>query len=139
MELNILERLSSTIDGDALIVPFWHSKKKPETAYPCKEYEQALILPIAIKDFCGKLGETTIVYTTGCKYKRLVLLGLGEKSTCTVEVLRRAYSFAIKIAHSKSWKHLSVCIPKVRGITLLDTSSAVLEGCLLYTSPSPRD
>lgn len=131
MELNILERLSSTIDGDALIVPFWHSKKKPEIAYPCREYEPALTLPINIGDFCGKMGETTIVYTTDSRYKRLVLLGLGEKSTCTVETLRKAYSFAIKIAHSKSWKHISVCIPKVRGITLLDTASAVLEGIAL--------
>lgn len=131
MELKVLERLSSTIDGNALIVPFWHSKKKPEIAYPCKEYEQTLILPIIIGDFSGKMGETTIVYTTGSRYKRLVLLGLGEKSTCTIEVLRRAYSFAIKIAHSKSWKYISVCIPKVRGTTLLDTASAVLEGIAL--------
>lgn len=131
MEIRILERLSSTTDSDALIVPFWHGKKKAEMAYPCTEYEQALTLPITIDDFSGKMGEITVVYTTNSKYKRLILLGLGEKFTCTQEILRRAYSFAVKMCHTKLWKHVSACIPKVRGLTLLDATSAILEGIAL--------
>lgn len=131
MEIRILERLSATVDGDALIVPFWHAKKKAEMAYSCAEYEQALTLPMIIEDFSGKMGEITVVYTTDSRYKRLILLGLGEKFTCTQETLRKAYSFVVKMCHAKHWKHVAACIPKVKGLTLLETTSAVLDGIAL--------
>lgn len=128
MEIRILERLSATVDSDALIVPFWHTKKKAEMAYSCPEYEQALTLPMIIEDFSGKLGEITVIYTTDVRYKRLILLGLGEKFTCTQETLRKAYSFVVKMCHSKLWKDVSACIPKVKGLTLFEVTSAILEG-----------
>lgn len=128
MEIKILERLCATVDSDALIVPFWHTKKKADIAYSCPEYEQALTLPMIAEDFSGKLGEIIVVYTTDARYKRLLLLGLGEEFTCTRESLRKAYSFVVKMCHSKSWKHVSTCIPKVRGLNLLEVTSAVVEG-----------
>lgn len=131
MEIRILERLSATIDSDALVVPFWHIKKKAELACSCTDYQQALTLPVIIEDFSGKLGEITVIYTTDSRYKRLILLGLGEKFTCTPETLRKAYSFVVRMCHSKLWKHLSTCIPTVKGLTLFETTSAILEGIAL--------
>ena len=62
----------------------------------------------ALKDFNGKKGETLLTYDGE---QRILLLGLGKKEKASVEVLRRAYSCAVKVLHKKKFKHVDLLFP----------------------------
>lgn len=89
--------------SDLWILPFWQGPK------------EAVDLPLkiegALEDFKGKMGETTLYYANG---QRILLLGLGKQESASVEVLRKAYAAAVKIARSKNLRHIEILFPKCK-------------------------
>lgn len=90
--------------SDLLILPFWEGPKGAAD-YGSLEFEAAL------QDFAGKNGEVAFCYDRG---QRILLLGLGKQEKATVELLRRAYSSAVKAAQGKKIKEVSLLFPKCK-------------------------
>ena len=86
MKLTSASSFPQRPSSDVLILPFWHEDKKAESACPMQEFRS---LYASIDDFKGKEGETLFLYKKG-KESRIILLGLGKKSECGPETLRRA-------------------------------------------------
>jgi leucyl aminopeptidase len=123
MQLSSASSFSQRPSADVLILPFWHEDKKAEPACPMQEFRSFYA---AIDDFKGKESEILFLYKKG-KESRIILLGLGKKSECGPETLRRAYAAALKACRCKKLKHISAALPAADG----PTAYPVTEGLLL--------
>lgn len=94
------------LTSDVLVLPFWSEKGK---ATPAASHILKLAKP-ALIDFTGKESEMALIYGSG-KDKRILLLGLGTKSKCTDEVLRRAYGSACNRMRELKAKDVNVVLP----------------------------
>lgn len=104
---------------DLLLLPFW------EGGRAAADYT-SLQISAAVKDFIGKSGDTAFCYDGE---QRILLLGLGKQETATVEVLRRAYSSAVKAAATKKIKQMGVLFPKCKQKS--EFLQGICEGLLL--------
>ncbi|GAB4190596.1 MAG: leucyl aminopeptidase [Simkaniaceae bacterium] len=131
MKVSQLSGFNKKSKADVVIVPFWQGKTKAEMAAAFKEYEVLLLTPVKSKDFQGKLGETSLLYTSSSMQKRVMLLGLGEEKKADLEQIRRAYSFAVKLCRKKSWTSCMAILPKIKKRSSLDVCRAMVEGISL--------
>lgn len=123
--------LKSRKGADLLVLPFWKIKEKAVAAASFEGVGAAYQVPLNIKDFTGKEGEVTILYTNSKKEPRLALLGLGEKSKASVERLRRAYASLVKICRPKKIQTVNLLMPEIPALTESGVIRGVSEGLLL--------
>lgn len=112
MQLSSATAFSGRPPSDVLVLPFWHEDKKAMPACPMKEFHAFYA---HVDDFKGKEGEILFLYKKQGKEGRILLLGLGKKSECSSEVLRRAYAAALKACRQKKLKAISAALPAADG------------------------
>ena len=79
----------------------------------------------------AKKGETLLLYREGGKEKRVLLLGLGEGSSLTLEGLRKSYASAIKAVKGKRLKTLNILFPISTHLERSLLCKAAMEGAML--------
>src|SRR5437879_6332739 len=81
-------------------------------------------------DFKGKRDETTLLYPTGAKPERVLLVGLGKPGEVTRTAIRRAAAVAAKRARALGAKQLAFAVaPEARnGVSARDLGQAAGEG-----------
>jgi len=109
---------------ELLVLPFWEGSVE---AADLSHWKHLWGKPLDYGDFKGKLGETLLIYEEG----RILLLGLGKKEALNVENLRRAYSFAVRIAHAKKVKSAHFIFPHISQLAKEEALRALAEGILL--------
>lgn len=114
--------------ADLVIVPFFEEKSKAVAAIKAQELATLLSFPVNEGDFSGKEKEVLVYYPASGKEKRVLLLGLGQQTKCSAEVVRTCYAMALKAAGLKSVRHINVCLPDAASVEI---SSAAVEGMLL--------
>lgn len=83
-------------------------------------------------DFSGKEGETALLYTHGAiSAPRLLLVGLGERSSFTTEKLRRAAATTAREARSLKVQDTAFTLPSPEGASIGDAARAAAEGATL--------
>jgi leucyl aminopeptidase len=127
MQLQQADSFAKRPASDVLILPFWQESKKGEPACQMDEFRSVYNLAVHNGDFQGKEGELLFLYAKSKKEHRFLLLGLGKKSECTEESIRKAYAAALKECRSKKLTSLSVALPK----TDFSVAYPATEGLLL--------
>src|SRR5436189_3202653 len=81
-------------------------------------------------DFKGKRDETTLLYPTGAKSERVLLVGLGKPGEVTRNAIRRAAAVAARRARALGTKRLAFAVvPEARnGVSARDLGQAAVEG-----------
>src|SRR5437762_505748 len=81
-------------------------------------------------DFKGKRDETTLLYPTGAKADRVLLVGLGKPGEVTRNAIRRAAAVAARRARALGAKQLAFAVaPEARnGVSARDLGQAAVEG-----------
>src|SRR5712691_9696214 len=81
-------------------------------------------------DFKGKRDETTLLYPTGAKPERVLLVGMGKPGEVTRTAIRRAAAVAAKRARALGAKQLAFAVaPEARnGVSARDLGQAAVEG-----------
>ena len=106
--------------SDVVIIPFWEGA---EEAAPI-DFAKSLLDPIlSLGDFKGKQGETQFVYSAG---QRMLFLGLGQKEKASSEVLRRAFSQAVKQVLAKRLKSTHFFVPLQSSLSREETLHGVV-------------
>lgn len=134
MLFSAIPHLNERKDADLIILPFWERQKKAKAAALIGPFESQVTPPIEAGDFKGKEGEMLLVYLTGAKEKRCLLLGLGHEEKLTVEKLRRALSNVVKECQRKGLSRINILLPHIaelRGITVEECLEGIAEGILL--------
>src|SRR3989441_8347276 len=81
-------------------------------------------------DFKGKRDEATLLYPSGAKPERVLLVGLGKPGEVTRTSIRRAAAVAAKRARALGTKQLAFAVaPEARnGVSARDLGQAAVEG-----------
>lgn len=82
-------------------------------------------------DITGKAGSSTVLYTGEKSPKRLIVVGLGEAKSITVNGLRKAASAAIRAAGQLKLTSVASGVPSIEGIDADDAAQAMAEGAIL--------
>lgn len=83
-------------------------------------------------DFSGKQGESVLLYgNDGLSAARLLLLGLGERGSFTLEKLRRTTATAAKKARDTGLREAVLVPPVPEGADALSAAQAAAEGAAL--------
>ncbi len=79
-------------------------------------------------DFKGKRDETALLYPSGGKAERLLLVGMGKPGDVTRTSVRRAAAVAAKRARALGAKQLAVAVAARNGVSGKDLGQVVVEG-----------
>jgi leucyl aminopeptidase len=131
MQISSVSSSQDRKSADVVIVPVWHDKKKPLIASDTKEFNALVKFPLEEGDFRGKEGETLLLYREGGKEKRVLLLGLGPKSPCLPDTLRRAYASAVKAICAKKMQSANFLLPHSELIGRDMLCRAIFEGVMM--------
>ena len=83
-------------------------------------------------DFSGKTGETALLYPKGAiAASRLLLVGLGDRASFTLEKLRRTAATVAKKARSLKLDEAAFVLPVLEGSDIENTALAAAEGASL--------
>jgi leucyl aminopeptidase len=135
-ERNSLKRAKA----DAVSVFLFEDRKLfDERVTQLRKYLRREVEPlISSKDFKGKEGEATVLYTNGrLSSQRIMLVGLGESGKLTLEKLRRAAAVAAKKAANLKLRSLALEFPPSVNVTemvhesIQDIAQALAEGAAL--------
>ncbi len=87
---------------------------------------------ISDDEFDRKLGKTYSTATLGkMKFKKLLLVGLGEKKEFKPDFVRRAAGTAIRYCKSMKCPKLSIVLPKIPKVSPRSTAQFIAEGVIL--------
>ncbi len=113
MKFTHVEGVEKRTCVDLLILPFWHKDTQAIPAASFHTLENTFKLALDSGDFLGKEKDLVCVYphNEDAKEKRILLLGLGEKEHCSLEILRRAYGRATKYAVRKKCTSMGIILP----------------------------
>jgi leucyl aminopeptidase len=131
MEFVPITSLERRKKAEALVIPYWKTKKGIEAAVPLGALSQLVELPLKTDDFTAKEGELLFIYVQRQEEPRFVLLGLGDKEKLTTERLRRAYASFVKGCMVKKIKEVNVLYPENSSLSPELSLRGVLEGMLL--------
>lgn len=126
------QNIEKRSDCDITVVPFFCHNKKAKVAASVPSLANEWKFAVDSRDFKGKKEQTMLLYSQSLKEKRILLLGLGDEKSCSIESLRRSYSAFVKRCLHKDWKSSNVILPNVKGIKELDVASAIIDS--LYFS-----
>ena len=97
-----------------------------------QELEQATANILSNGDFSGKEGETALVYAPeGLATPRLLLVGLGERASFTLEKLRRASATVAQRARALKLDEAAFALPAPEGSGIREAAEAAAEGSAL--------
>lgn len=125
------ESFQKRSEADLLVLPFWSGKKSAEPAAEFSSLKGEIAAAVKSKDFLGKEGEVTLLYSTKQPEPRIALLGLGEREKVTKEKLRRAYASLVKGCRKQKVKALNLAVPDVESMSKGEVIQGVSEGLLL--------
>ncbi len=140
---------TETTDALVLLHCEGEGLSKEDTALLDRALGGALHGLLQSKEFEGKANEVVLFHTHGkIPAKRLVLVGLGKKSTLGLDQFRQAMGHAVKRIRSAKSHAFAVALPNLtpRDCSLLDVAQAMAEGAILgsyqfttYRSDAPTN
>lgn len=131
MKVQFYQTLKSKKKSDVLVLPFVKNKEKSQ--FCGKENFESENLSLALKsgDFIGDLNQVSLIYHSGDVDKRILLLGLGEKDSLTLESIRKAYSSLVKYCLKYKFENISILLPKLSNVSEDVFALGIAEGIYL--------
>jgi len=130
---DVINDLSKRPQADIIVVPFFQNGDGVEPIITPPDLSGEVSLVLKSGDFSAKVGATMLLHLTGKNEKRLLLLGIGEEASCTLETLRRAYAAAMRRCQNKVWAHVSFVLPTLKELdraAIVRAISESIESCL---------
>ncbi len=136
MDIKILNKPICDFDGDILIVSHFEGMKQPRghTTILDKVLQGIITDMINHQEITGKLGETVVFHTFNkIPARRVMVLGLGEKTKFNLDTIRKAAGAAIKKALKSKAKSIGTVIygTDLKDIDFAEASQAIIEGTIL--------
>ncbi len=110
MQVHIGSQAGKRKSADALVLPYFEDKKKPVPAFSYEGLDKALVSLIE-QDFKAETCEINYSYSLKGEETRVVLLGLGKKTSCTPASLRKAFASLVEFCRKKKITSLNILLP----------------------------
>lgn len=127
MNIQLTTKISSP---DLLIVPSFKGEET-KTLKPILGHEASLMNLIQT-DYQNSLGSAQIVYTPNLQYKRVMLLGLGEKKLFNPEALRNALQAGMLMQVGKDWETIAIDLRNLNPKYLEIATFAIIFGSYTF-------
>jgi leucyl aminopeptidase len=136
MKVEVVQGLLQDFQADTLVVNLFEGVLKPGGATGAVDHSMqgALSDLIAGGDFCGKVGETIVLYPNGLiPARRVIVVGLGKQAGFDLETIRTASAIALKKARDLNAKQVASIIHGAGsgGMQMQEAAHATVEGALL--------
>lgn len=135
MQVKIVNQCITQVSADAIIVSLWQGVEQlcGVTAIVDQVSGGLITRVLGQGDFTGKLNETLTLYPSGLAAKKLVLVGLGEKSKLDAEKIRQIAGSAFKSASKGKVGMVATVVHGLglEGLCPVSASQAVVEGTLM--------
>ena len=145
MNINVIQGNIAETQADTLIVNLFDDVTSPSGATGAVDQAlDGLITElIATGDITGKAGEVGIIHPRGAlAATRILVVGLGDRSTFNLEGVRRAAAHGIKKANALKSQHVATIVhgAGVAGLNVTAASQATVEGSqlALYKYDAPK-
>jgi leucyl aminopeptidase len=114
------------VEADLLAVGLYAGEAPPEGL------SAAARPAISSEDFTGKRGQSSLLYAgDGLASRRLLLVGLGERSSYTPERLRRTAATVARRARTSKARSVAFVLPTLEGSDVPGAARAAAEGAVL--------
>ncbi len=118
------------VDADALAIGFFEGEPPLDEAPDA--ISQAVRHVWVLGDFQGKAGESAVVYPTGAKVARVVLVGLGKRDDFTTEKARKYAGNAATRMRGIGAKRIALVPAATPGrVCMTEAAGAAAEGAVL--------
>ncbi len=128
MLIHTVGHLDKREPSDALVVAFFKDEYKRDDL---GRLQDVCLAPIHAHDFTANLGQIVCVWANEPQEKRIFLLGLGPKDSCSPESLRQSYAAVAKACMKHTCKSLNILVPEFEAIPHEVALKAMLEGLFL--------
>lgn len=100
MKLTVKQQNIVDVQADALVVNLFQGVTQPDGTTGAVDAATGGAIKLLIEqgEFSGKLHEVVVLYPSGLKARKVVLVGLGEQDKLTSERIRQAAATALKAA-----------------------------------------
>ena len=131
MKFKTVSNSAKRPEADLTILPFFKEEDSVSPSPFVPDLKEEINALLESGDFDGKKGATLLVYLKEKPEKRLLFLGMGEKSEADLESVRRSFASAIKYCREKKWAMLTLFLPKLRKLSPEQVTRGVVEGITL--------
>jgi len=143
MKLTVEQANIAPFHADLIIVNLFQDVKHPGGATGAVDHALGgrISEVIALGDCIGKLGETTLLYTSGAlPAPRVLVVGLGDREAFDLQGVRTASAKAIAAANKLGAKTVATIVhgAGIGGLDAQDAAQAVAEASMLELYTMPR-
>jgi leucyl aminopeptidase len=134
MQVRITSDAPASYATGALVIPLFADKRLDGVA---KEIDKALggalADVLASGEIAGKPNELSLVHANGAPYRRVALIGLGDRAKFTPNALAKFTGTAVRSLGKRNFTTLAFVLPAEAEPNLMLAASAVVEGAIAAT------
>jgi leucyl aminopeptidase len=134
MQVRITSDAPASYATGALVIPIFADKRLDGVA---KEIDKALggalADVLASGEIAGKPNELSLVHANGAPYRRVALIGLGDRVKFTPNALAKFAGTAVRSLGKRNFTTLAFLLPAEAETNLMLAASAVVEGAIAAT------
>jgi leucyl aminopeptidase len=132
MQVQVSNDAAASVSAEALVVPvFSGSALEGVAAIVDRELDGALADVLASGEITGKLNETALVHAKGTSFKRVLIVGLGDRAKMTVGTLAKYGGTAMRRLGKRGVHSIAYTLPD--GVDPALAASFVVEGAYAGT------
>jgi leucyl aminopeptidase len=132
MQVQVSNDAAASVSAEALVVPvFSGSALEGAAAAVDRELGGALADVLASGEITGKLNETSLVHAKDAPFKRVLIVGLGDRAKLTVGTLAKYGGTAMRRLGKRGVHSIAYVLPE--GVDPSLAASFVVEGALAGT------
>ena len=118
------------INDELLVIGLFESTNMPKDLSELdKHTEGSIKKAYSLGDFSGKIRQNTMIYC-GCNKcsGRILLVGLGDRNSFTLDTLRKAAAYAIRQADKIKAASIAICLDVTKDTSPQDKAKVIAEG-----------
>jgi leucyl aminopeptidase len=131
MQVRLIHDAPSSVRAGALVVPFF-SDSGLEAAAQAVDAELGGVIADALSagEVRGRLGDHVLVYAKGKPYRRILAVGLGERSSFEPHLLARYAGIAVRYLGRRNIEEIAIALPSQAKGREAACASFVAEGAI---------
>jgi leucyl aminopeptidase len=134
MQVRVSSDAAASVSAGALVIPVFSDKRLDGAAQDIDAaLGGALADVLSSEEIAGKPNELALVHAKDAPYRRVALIGLGERSSFTPNKLAHFAGTAVRSLGKRNVATLAFVLPAEAGANVLLSASAIAEGAIAAT------
>jgi leucyl aminopeptidase len=134
MQFRISDAPLASLATEALVVPVFADKELRDVAQAADaDVGGAIAEALAAGEIAGKPNEFVLIHATGKSYKRIFVVGLGDRAKFDLAALAKYAGTAVRTLGKRNVKDITIALPAEAAQDAKRAASFVVEGAIAAT------